>query len=173
VGERILALQPGVPHPIARVLETLTDQPQGLARGLAAGENIAGWIRAFGRLARPSAAGSRSGRRASNASPRAAALYRSAADCQEVPAESRTASREARVARAAEHREAGVGLIAKLDHRARTYEDGLVESAVHATNALEADCAHELGDLCHRDREIRAPQDGGVVVNTVYSRDLE
>jgi hypothetical protein len=27
VGERILALQPGVPHPIARVLEAMTDQP--------------------------------------------------------------------------------------------------------------------------------------------------
>jgi hypothetical protein len=26
VGERVLALQPSVPHPIARVLETMTDQ---------------------------------------------------------------------------------------------------------------------------------------------------
>src|SRR5256885_1132592 len=34
VGERVLALQPGVPHPIARVLEAMTDQPHGLARGL-------------------------------------------------------------------------------------------------------------------------------------------
>jgi hypothetical protein len=34
VGERILALQPGVPHPIARVLEAMTDQPRELARGL-------------------------------------------------------------------------------------------------------------------------------------------
>src|SRR6266704_418547 len=32
--ERVLALQPGVPHPIARVLEAMTDQPHGLARGL-------------------------------------------------------------------------------------------------------------------------------------------
>ena len=28
VGERVLALQPGVPHPIARVLEAMTDQPR-------------------------------------------------------------------------------------------------------------------------------------------------
>jgi hypothetical protein len=34
VGERILTVQPGVPHPIARVLEAMTDQPHGLARGL-------------------------------------------------------------------------------------------------------------------------------------------
>jgi hypothetical protein len=31
VGERVLALQPGVPHPIARVLEAMTDQPHGRA----------------------------------------------------------------------------------------------------------------------------------------------
>lgn len=55
-----------------------------------------------------------------------------------------------------QRREADVGFIAKLDHRARAYEDGLEESVVHSTNALEADCAHELGDLWHRDREISA-----------------
>jgi hypothetical protein len=64
-------------------------------------------------------------------------------------------------------------VIAKLDHRARAYKDGLEESVVHPANALKADCAHELGDLGHRDREIRALQDGGGVVNTVYRRDLK
>jgi len=54
-----------------------------------------------------------------------------------------------------------------LDRRARAYEDGLEESVVYSTNALKADGAHELGDLCHRDREIRAFQNGGVLVNTV------
>jgi hypothetical protein len=34
VGERVLALQPGVPHPIARVLEAMTDQQHGLAGDL-------------------------------------------------------------------------------------------------------------------------------------------
>jgi hypothetical protein len=34
MGERLLALQPGVPHPIARVLEAMTDRPHGLARDL-------------------------------------------------------------------------------------------------------------------------------------------
>ena len=29
VGELVLALQPGVPHPIARVLEAMTEQPHG------------------------------------------------------------------------------------------------------------------------------------------------
>jgi hypothetical protein len=65
------------------------------------------------------------------------------------------------------------GFIAKLDHRARAYEDGLEESIVHPTNALKADCAHELADRCHRDREIRALQDGGAFVNAVRRRDLK
>ena len=67
----------------------------------------------------------------------------------------------------------GPHAIPKSDHRARAYEDGLEESVVHPANALKADCAHELGDLCHRDREIGALQDGGVVVNAVHRRDLE
>jgi hypothetical protein len=69
--------------------------------------------------------------------------------------------------------EAYVRFIAKLDHRARAYEDGLEEPVVHPTNALKADGAHELGDLCHRDREIRGLQDGGAFVNAVCGRDLK
>src|SRR5687768_565103 len=62
---------------------------------------------------------------------------------------------------------------AKSDHRARADQNGLEEAVVHPANALKANCAHECGDLCHRDREIRALQDGRVVVKPVNGRDLE
>ncbi|MCI0398003.1 MAG: hypothetical protein L0322_24160, partial [Chloroflexi bacterium] len=53
-----------------------------------------------------------------------------------------------------------------------TTRDGLEESVVHSTNTSKADCAHELGDLCHRDRETRALQDRGAFVSAVCGRDL-
>jgi hypothetical protein len=55
---------------------------------------------------------------------------------------------------AAEPREAAVGFVTKLDHTARTHQDGLKDPIVHSPNALKADRVHEPSDLGHRDREI-------------------
>src|SRR5215831_5366209 len=46
---------------------------------------------------------------------------------------------------------------------ARADEHRLKEAVVQAVNVLEADCAHQLGDLRHRDRKIAAPEDRGGV----------
>ena len=47
-----------------------------------------------------------------------------------------------------------VGLIAKLDHGSRADQHWLKESPIQASNGLEANRAHESGDLLHRHREI-------------------
>src|SRR5437879_763771 len=51
--------------------------------------------------------------------------------------------------------------------------DGLEESIVHPSNASKADHVHELSDLCHRNREIGALQNGGAVRSVVRRRNLK
>ena len=61
----------------------------------------------------------------------------------------------------------------ELVHRARADEDGLEESIVYPLNVSKADRVHELSDLCHRDREIGALQNGGAIRCAVRWRDLQ
>jgi len=61
----------------------------------------------------------------------------------------------------------------KLDLGSRADQHRLKESSIHAFNVLEANCAHQSGDLRHRDRKIAGLQDRGSCFCSVYWRDLE